>query len=90
MLPDDEVAVWQVDGAYHAVSAICRHHFVPTLHEGTREGLTVSCPLHGWTYSLETGVAVRGGGRLRVYETEVENGVVWIRLPEDVDDEHAE
>jgi len=81
VLPDDEVAVWHVDGRYYAVSAVCRHHQVPTLHEGERGGLLVSCPLHGWTYSLETGEAVRGDGRLPVYATEVHDGAVWIRMP---------
>ena len=46
---DDEVALWQVDGRFHAISAVCAHQHVSTLHEGIREGLTVSCPLHGWT-----------------------------------------
>lgn len=81
VLPDDEVAVWQVEGRYYAVSAVCVHHHVPTLHQGERYGLTVSCPLHGWTYSLETGEAMRGGGRLQVYRTEVADGAVWIHLP---------
>lgn len=83
VLPDDEVAVWKVGERYHAVSAVCRHHHVPTLHEGMRDGLTVTCPLHGWTYSLETGEATRGGGRLKVYETEVREGVVWLLPPGD-------
>lgn len=81
VLPDDEVAVWQVEGQYYAVSAVCLHHHVPTLHQGERNGLTVSCPLHGWIYSLETGEATHGGGRLQVYVTEVDDGSVWIHLP---------
>ena len=46
-----------------------------------RNGLTISCPLPGWTYSLETGEATRGGGKLQLYVTEVDDGAVWIRLP---------
>ena len=87
VLADDEVAVWHVDGTYYAVSAVCRHHHVPTLHVGERCGLTVSCPLHGWTYSLETGAALNGGGALRTYVTVVRDGMVWIRLPERCDGE---
>jgi nitrite reductase (NADH) small subunit len=80
VLPDDEVAVWMIGERWYAVSAICRHHHVPTLHEGIRDGLTVSCPLHGWTYSLETGEATRGGGKLQVYETVIRDGAVWIKI----------
>ncbi len=82
ILPDDEVAVWKVEDRYYAVSAICRHHHVPTLHEGMREGLEVMCPLHGWTYSIATGEATRGGGKLQVYPTSVKDGAVWITVPE--------
>jgi nitrite reductase (NADH) small subunit len=81
VLPEDEVAVWKVDDRYYAVSAICRHHHVPTLHEGMREGLDVMCPLHGWTYSLVTGEATRGGGKLQVYPVTVKDGAVWITVP---------
>ncbi len=75
---EDEVALWQVGGRYFAISAVCVHHHVPTLHEGIREGLTVSCPLHGWTYSLETGRAVRGGGRVRAYPVKIEKGEIFL------------
>ncbi len=86
VLPDDEVAVWKVDGCYYAVSAICRHHHVPTLHEGMRDGLEVMCPLHGWTYSIVTGEATGGGGKVRVYPTSVKDGAVWIMVPEESGD----
>jgi len=77
---DEEVALWQVEGRCFAISAVCVHHHVPTLHEGIREGLTVSCPLHGWTYSLETGRAVRGGGRVRTYPVKIEQGEVFLAV----------
>ena len=80
---DDEVALWQVDGRYFALSAVCAHHHVPTLHEGIREGLTIACPLHGWTYSLETGRAVTGNGRVRTYPVKVENGEILLAVEDD-------
>ena len=80
---DDEVALWQVDGRYYALSAVCAHHHVPTLHEGIREGLMIACPLHGWTYSLETGRAVTGNGRVRMYPVKIENGEVLLAVEDD-------
>ena len=77
---DDDVALWRGDGRYYAISAVCVHHHVPTLHEGIREGLTISCPLHGWTYSLETGQAVRGSGRVRTYAVKIEEGEILIAI----------
>lgn len=83
--PDDEIAVWNVNGQFFALSAICRHHHVPTLFEGMVEGLTVTCPLHGWTYSLETGAAVVGSGKLRRYDVNVKHGIVYVGVPDDDD-----
>ena len=80
---DDEVALWQVDGRYYALSAVCAHHHVPTLHEGIREGLTIACPLHGWTYSLETGRSVSGSGRVRTYPVKVEKGEILLAVEDD-------
>lgn len=80
---DDEVALWQVDGLCYALSAVCAHHHVPTLHEGIREGLTIACPLHGWTYSLETGRSVSGNGRVRTYPVKVEKGEILLAVEDD-------
>ena len=73
-----EIAVWQAEGKVYAISAVCAHQHVAALHEGIRDGATVGCPLHGWTYALETGKAVVGSGTLRTYPVIVERGVVYI------------
>ena len=79
-----EIAVWRVDGNVYAISAICAHEHVATLHEGLRNGATITCPLHGWTYALENGRAVVGSGILRTYPVIVERGVVYVEVDEDV------
>jgi nitrite reductase/ring-hydroxylating ferredoxin subunit len=38
--------------------------------------------MHGWTFSLRTGHAVRGSGRIRVYPVHEEEGWVAIGLEE--------
>jgi len=80
----EEIAVWRVDGNVYAISAVCAHQHVATLHEGMRNGTTIACPLHGWTYSLENGRAVAGSGVLRTYPVIVERGVVYIEVDQDV------
>jgi nitrite reductase/ring-hydroxylating ferredoxin subunit len=78
-----EIAVWQAAGRVYAISAVCAHQHVATLHEGTRTGKMVACPLHGWIYSLETGCAVAGSGVLKTYPVKVERGVVYVEISEE-------
>ena len=77
-LGDDDIALWHVRGKLYAIGNVCSHQHFSELHRGILSGLTVACPMHGWTYSLETGVAVSGSGRVRTYEVKVEGGNVLI------------
>ena len=81
-LGDDEIALWRVRGKVYAISNVCSHQHYSELHHGTLSGLTVSCPMHGWTYSLESGVAVTGSGRVRTFNVKVDGDGVFIELPD--------
>lgn len=78
---DEEVALWHVRGKFYAISTVCAHQHLATLHTGELNGLTVTCPMHGWTYSLETGTTVSGEGRVRVFKVLVEGDDVLIEAP---------
>jgi len=80
-LGDDEIALWRVRGKLYAIGNVCSHQHFSELHRGILSGLTVSCPMHGWTYSLETGLAVSGSGRVRTYHVSVEGDSVYIEPP---------
>src|SRR5215207_11318924 len=47
------VAVFNVNGRLYAIEDICTHDGGP-LAEGDLHGLTIECPRHGATFSLET------------------------------------
>ena len=49
------VALFNIDGVFHAMDNECRHHGGP-LGEGSLSGTTVMCPWHGWEYDVTTGV----------------------------------
>ncbi len=68
---DEELALWRVRGKIYAVNNVCAHQHIAALHQGTLDGLLVSCPMHGWTYSLETGKAISGSGSVRTYAVKV-------------------
>ncbi|HEX9007580.1 MAG TPA: Rieske 2Fe-2S domain-containing protein [Bacteroidota bacterium] len=83
ILGDQEIALWRVGAAVYAISNVCAHQHFSRLHEGTREGLTVRCPMHGWRYSLQTGEAVEGNGRVRVFPVKIQNDIVLVGLAPD-------
>ena len=48
------IAVFNVDGAFHAISNACAHRGGP-LAMGELRGRIVRCPLHAWEYDVTTG-----------------------------------
>lgn len=75
---DEEIALFKVDGKFYAINNVCAHQHFSALHQGELDGLKVTCPMHGWTYSLETGKAVSGDGCVKTYQVKVEGEFVLI------------
>jgi len=74
------VAVFNVDGAFHAISNTCVHRGGP-LGQGVLEGSIVMCPWHAWTYDVTTGVSsVNPDLTVARYETKVEGGDVYVKV----------
>ena len=48
------VALFNVDGTYHALDGVCPHAGGP-LGNGTLEGCIITCPWHGWQFDVTTG-----------------------------------
>ncbi len=51
---DRVLAIYNVDGAFHAVDGICPHAGGP-LGEGGLHECIVTCPWHGWQFDVTTG-----------------------------------
>jgi 3-phenylpropionate/trans-cinnamate dioxygenase ferredoxin subunit len=56
-IDDPPVAVFNVNGAFFAISDVCTHAEA-SLSEGQVDGETVECPLHGACFDLRTGEAL--------------------------------
>src|SRR6185436_14269140 len=54
-----DVAVFSVAGGFCATQARCTHRQGP-LSEGTLDGSTVTCPLHGAQFNVWTGAVLHG------------------------------
>jgi nitrite reductase/ring-hydroxylating ferredoxin subunit/multimeric flavodoxin WrbA len=56
-----EIAVFNIDEKYYGISNICQHKGGP-LSKGLIEGNIVTCPWHGWKYSVVDGKSSHKGG----------------------------
>ena len=77
----DDIAVFKTsNGSIFALIDKCPHKGGP-LSQGIVHGSCVSCPLHNWNISLESGEAVGPDeGYTRTIRTEVRKGLIYIEL----------
>jgi nitrite reductase (NADH) small subunit len=86
--PELQIAIFRVADSLHAVSNICPHNHAPMLHEGeiNATDCTIACPMHGWTYSLQTGKHTSSShSHVVVYDVFEEDGAVWCEKPEPIE-----
>lgn len=76
----ESYVLWRAGERVVAASNHCPHQHFDTLHLGPVEAGSVTCPMHGWSFSLETGTAVAGSGRLRLVPVHIRGGRVYIEL----------
>ena len=89
-----EVAVFRIDGEYHALANFCPHQSGP-LCEGRLVGRirggdgwqldydgderNVVCPWHAWTFDVTTGESIHTDRyRVPTFDVEVEDGDVFV------------
>ena len=77
-----DVAVFSVEGGFCATQAMCTHRQGP-LSEGTVDGTTVTCPLHGAQFNVWTGAVLRGPAKqpLKTYSVTIEGEVGRVDVP---------
>ncbi|MGQ3075426.1 MAG: nitrite reductase small subunit NirD [Ferrovibrionaceae bacterium] len=77
--PQGRIAVFRTaEDRFFAIDDHCPHKNGP-LAQGIVHGNAVTCPLHGWVISLETGEAQGADdGAVRTYALKVEDGRLYI------------
>jgi len=77
--PDGDIAVFRTAGDdVYALRDKCPHKGGP-LSQGIVHGTSVTCPLHAWVISLQTGEALGlDSGCTKRFEVKVENGRVLL------------
>ena len=79
-----DIAIFRTsDDRIFAVKDACPHKQGP-LSQGIVHGTSVTCPLHNWKIDLASGEALGADeGCTNVYDTKVENNMVYLRMPAD-------
>lgn len=74
------VAVFRLDEGFFAIDNLCLHKAGP-LCEGYVDDGVVTCPWHGWSYDIRTGILVQDGKvGVTSHDTQVVDGLVLVRL----------
>ncbi|NJL06476.1 MAG: non-heme iron oxygenase ferredoxin subunit [Chloroflexaceae bacterium] len=75
------IALANVDGTIYAFGDACRHEGGP-LSAGILIGDTITCPWHGWTYSVRTGKSIVPpiGIRIPTYPVVIEGDVIYLDI----------
>ena len=77
-----DVAVFNVEGKFYAIKDSCPHQGDP-LSRGSLDGMTLTCPGHGWKFDLKSGRCIKGDEELslRTFDTSVDGEQVWVISP---------
>jgi len=83
---DMQIAVFRVISKLYCLYNICPHRHQDRIFESLidYDKMTITCPLHYWTYSLETGDNINqkhGIRHLAKYDIFEENGEIWVEKP---------
>ena len=75
-----EVALFNVNGKFHAIENFCPHKAYP-LADSRLFGNTVECDLHGWRFDVRTGeCSKKKGCSVEAYEVLVEDDLIKILI----------
>lgn len=79
---DMEIALFHLDGSYHAMDDVCTHDGGP-LAEGPIDGHVIECPRHGARFDIRTGAVLGMPATLPVttYPVRVRGEEIQVELP---------
>ncbi len=77
-----QIALFNIGGTFYAIGNACTHRG-GSLSEGTVEGTTVTCPLHGAEFDVTTGKNMTPPAPAEVpsYKVRVEGNDIQVEIP---------
>jgi NAD(P)H-dependent nitrite reductase small subunit len=77
---DVDIAVFKVDDEVYALSNICPHQHTALIYDGFIENEYITCPVHGWMFSLKTGKTPSCTNGLDYYDVKIIDDQVYVRV----------
>jgi nitrite reductase/ring-hydroxylating ferredoxin subunit len=75
------LALFNVDGSYHAIDNACPHRGGP-MGDGDLEGQVAICPWHGWRWDVTTGANANNPAvKIACFPVVVMDGDLYVELP---------
>jgi len=62
-----DIAVFKIKGDIFVINNLCPHQHAPILYEGSLNNYVLTCPLHGWSFDLKTGLNINGQGKVKKF-----------------------
>jgi nitrite reductase (NADH) small subunit len=72
-----ELALFNIDGEFHAIDNFCPHKGAPLL-EGNLTGYTIECDWHGWQFDVRSGRCFTVNECVQTYRVVIEDD--WIKI----------
>jgi len=81
-IDDFDIALVNLNSKIYALSNICPHQHTRIVNgnDAIIEGENIVCPMHGWTFEIKTGKPVYGSGKLKIFEVEIKNDEIWVKI----------
>lgn len=80
IIDEVDVAIFKIKDEIFAVHNLCAHQHAAILYDGFIEDEYITCPAHGWQFSLRTGRMPEGRKGIDVYEVFVDLGNVYVKV----------
>ena len=71
-----------IGDSVRAYSEVCPHREYGAVSQGTWNRGVLTCPLHFWRFDVATGRSLSGDATLEALATRIDNGVLWVQIPE--------
>jgi nitrite reductase/ring-hydroxylating ferredoxin subunit len=79
LLDGTELALYNIDGQFHAIENFCPHKGAP-LADGRLCGHIVECDWHGWRFDVRNGEGLTNGIGIESYKVVIEDGLIKIEV----------
>lgn len=77
---DEEAFIIRKDGKLYCYSNECPHNHIRKLNEGLLTKHRITCPMHGWSFDLSTGVCInKSTAKLKKYYVIEANNNLYVK-----------